>query len=593
MKFLTGGTRWALLVLIFSGMLCGCFLDNDSKFTQSYVDGQRLVGLAGAYNLIIAESEPGDALAFVERFSGPLPQAPATCEEQVGWVTCVASLLEKAASNPEYQDDMLDFMEEIAGRVDLSRPLCEEAQIARMETLLDVYSIISENPECATRLVDLFLNLLGAPGNVAAMSRKVAAARQASFAAVYQGILSEPAAEDELLYAADLLSGTMVYTSPIRDPLVQAGRLSSFAPIYRGVGNSPDLKTHLVTLALQLGGPTPNPAAFSNTVQASLLLSFTGVYEGIVRYGDDSEYDLFRVLEAVSDLAGNITYKIPITDTVMQSARLSSFSAIYEGIARRPDAESLLLNAADLLAGPLAPNKFLKEEEVQVARLLSFRSLYDGIARNPAVMDRILVVAEQLSGTVSSLVPLKGNQVQAARLSSFSSIYEGIARNPDFTDDMVSAALKLTGPASDPAWLSGLAHSDRLLSFAKVLEGIARNPEVEDQMMASVNILAGTILWEGPLHMSLQDERMTVLGSLFSSVVRQPEMTDELCADALFLLGPTPEGCAEDLSYQVQGARMAMLSTAYNYLGYLSADEQPAFIDLVEEYACKLRNSEE
>ena len=277
-------------------------------------------------------------------------------------------------------------------------------------------------------------------------------------------------------------------------------------------------------------------------------------------------------LGAINDCSatGNVIgRKVNNDSTQVQAARLASFSTVYEGIARQPEAAGLLTGAAIELAGEAGD---LSSSELQAARLASFSTVYEGIARQPEAAELITEAAIGLAGETGDI---SSPEAQAAKLKSFSTVYEGIARNPDAAELMTRAAIELAGETGDIS--SPEAQAARLESFSTVYEGIARQPEVAELITSTAIELAGE---EGDLSSSeVQAARLKSFSALYESIARQPEVAELITSTAIELAGE-----AGNLSSsEVQAASLKSFSTVYEGLA-----RQPEVADLLIGVAIEL-----
>jgi hypothetical protein len=541
---------FVVLTLLMTCLLSGCGDDShhDSPYDQDYVNAQRILGLGGTFLSLESGSTMEELLTTATRLSGALEKQPDTCEEQTAWITACGDLLQAHIDAGASPDDtlalqLIQLRDQLMGQLGGStQNLCDEAQAARMLAVSRVYSAIALNPERKNELIAYALQLFGPPGDPASWSIEVEAARLTSLETVYPAQVRNPDALDAILEAVSALAGDVHYDQPIENPTLLAARMASLSGVYYSITRIPAMKDDLVATALDLTGPSPETTSFPASVQAARLASFSSIYEGQARNPEA----LPIIFEAVAELCGTIVYSQAITDQTVLAARMASFDALYAGVARNPGLKDDLVATALALTGPTpAPSTF--SFAVQAARLASFDQVYEGQARNPEAISVILEAVTALSGTITYDRAITNQTVAAARMASFSTFFSSVVRNPDFYDQLLATALQLTGPTGDPATFNN----------------------------------------------NVQSARMTALGGLFEGLLRTPELAALLIEASEELMGPIAEPLCADLPYQVQGARMAALHSLYEDLYRLTEEDKETVLGIVEQLAGRLQIPEE
>ncbi len=354
--------------------------------------------------------------------------------------------------------------------------------------------------------------------------------------------------------------------SKIEDVLISSDRvnISGKGKVGTVAANANNIKVTIIGAAVTAGSETTGVTAGTKTVQAgssktvgrkgtskinnrpfvqaARVASFSALYEGIAR-----QPEMYNELIATAkELTGEVGEK---SSTKVQAARVASFSALYEGIARHPETYDYLIAAAKVLTGEAGD---MSSVEVQAARVASFSALYEAIARQPDMYNELIATAKDLTGEAGDMSSV---EVQVARAASFSALYEGIGRNPEVSDGLIAAAKELTGEAGDMSSVE--VQVARVASFYALYEAIARNPEVSDRLIAAAKELTGEA---GDMSsVEVQVARAASFYALYEGIARNPEVSDRLIAAAKELTGE-----AGDMSsVEVQVARAASFYALY------------------------------
>ncbi len=449
-----------------------------------------------------------------------------------------AKIYEGLARNPSMREDLLAASTRLAGDIDYSAGVIDDGvAAARMASFGAVYEGIARNPGMTEDLIALALDLTGPTGDPAGFSPKVQAARLTSFEDLYTGVMRNPGMKDELLAVVSRLAGDIDYSAGMIDDEVAAARVASFGAVYENIVRNPGMAEDLIQLALDLTGPTGDPAWFSPKVQAARLASFEKLYAAVARNPGMQD----TLLDAATRLAGDIDYSSGVIDDRVAAARLASFGAVYESISRQPELAEELIQLAFDLTGPTGdPAGF--SPKVQAARLTSFEKLYAAVARQPELKGMFLDAVTRLAGDIDYSAGVTDDEVAASRMASFGAVYESIARQPDLAEEFIALALDLTGPTGDPAGFSQKVQAARLNSFAKIYEGVARQPEMKGMLLAAASRMVGDIDYSaGVSNYEIAGARMASFGAVYMGIARQPEWAEALIQLALDLTGPTVE----------------------------------------------------
>ena len=186
---------------------------------------------------------------------------------------------------------------------------------------------------------------------------------------------------------------------------------------------------------------------------------------------------------------------------------MAGFVALFDGIARQPEARGKLLGLA-AYAGNLAA---LSDPKVVVARATSVAAVITGAARQPEIVGTLRAAAFDLLG---AYVAPDGTGSKAAAIlalvATTEAVLDGIARQPEMSNDLIylTKLLLEDGSAYDPEYEYETAYEPAyepvpltgtigVLAIERLLaafnRAVARQPEARSYLAAALLQLSGIV----------------------------------------------------------------------------------------------------
>lgn len=353
---------------------------------------------------------------------------------------------------------------------------------AAAKNLPRLFDAIAEQPDAADDLIAHATTQLVWPSDTSTLCCDAQAARVTAMAYLFDSIALQPEAYEKLMTAAALLGPSP--TPPAECCELTAARYAAGTRLYDSIARQPAVASTLQDTAAAVLGTAPAMADLCPQANAQLAASISSLFTSIARQPEASS-ELFT---AYDFLAPTGTAVLSCED---QSPSTYALEGFYDGLARNPDAQTLLFDAASRASA------FLTNDEgccaMQIQKMDSANVLFASIASNPAVYDGLAqAIALYAPPPIAGVTPSRCCEAEAKRMYSVAYMLYDVALNPDALEPMRALADAYIGSAPPLGDLCTLALARRQDAIGILYTSIARNPAIEPSLISIAETYLGT-----------------------------------------------------------------------------------------------------